>query len=200
MGGTFDPPHLGHVVPVEAAALEFSLDRIHFIPAYIPPHKQRPDITDPYHRFAMLALALQGYPNFLISSWELMKGTVSFTVETVGYFVQDLGAQDELFFLMGGDSFLEFHTWHEYKKLIRMCRFIIINRGTNKVELQDNLEKLGKNLQLDLSQTVYFAGSPELPVSSSEIRTAIADGRSVSALLAPEVEAYIRKHSLYIRR
>ena len=200
MGGTFDPPHIGHVLPVESAAAEFSLDRVLFIPAYIPPHKQRPDLTDPYHRFAMLAIALQRYPNFLISSWELMKGTVSFTVDTVEQFLQGPCAQDQLFFLMGADSFLEFHTWHQYEKLIRLCRFIIINRGTNRVELQDNLEKLEKNLQLDLSKTVYFAGSPELPVSSSEIRSAIAAGDSVSSLLAPEVDAYIRKHSLYKRR
>ncbi len=67
MGGTFDPPHLGHVVPVEAAASEFHLDRVDFVPSFIPPHKSRPGLTDPYHRAAMVAIALQPYPRFLLS-------------------------------------------------------------------------------------------------------------------------------------
>jgi nicotinate-nucleotide adenylyltransferase len=200
MGGTFDPPHLGHVKTVEIAAGEFSLDRVLYIPAYIPPHKQREDLTDPYHRFAMLAIALRHHPDFLLSSVELSQGKVIYTIETVSRFLKNLTGEDELFFIMGADSFLEFQTWYEYEKLIRLCRFIIIKRGTNNRDLQENLEKLERHLQLDLSQTVHFAHSPEYPISSSEIRASIERGESVSAMLDPEVDAYIHKHSLYKRR
>jgi nicotinate-nucleotide adenylyltransferase len=200
MGGTFDPPHLGHVIPVEEAAAQFSLDRVLYIPAHIPPHKYRPDLTDPFHRCAMVALALQRYPAFLLSSFELLQAGVSFTIETVRHFKAKLAQEDELFFVMGSDSFLEFHTWKDYEKLIHLCRFIIIKRGTNESELKENLEQLERSLQLDLTGIILFAHAAELPISSSEIRAQIADGRSVSSMLAPEVEAYIRKHSLYQRR
>lgn len=200
MGGTFDPPHLGHVVPVEAAAAQFSLDRVLYIPAHIPPHKYRPDLTDPFHRCAMVALALQGYPAFLLSSFELLQATVSFSIETVRHFKSGLREEDELFFLMGSDSFLEFRTWKDYEKLIHLCRFIIISRGTSERELKENLEQLERSLQLDLTGIFLFARTVELPISSTEIRSAIAGGRGVSSMLAPEVEAYIRKHSLYQRR
>jgi nicotinate-nucleotide adenylyltransferase len=200
MGGTFDPPHLGHVIPVQDAASQFSLDRVFYVPACTPPHKSRPDLTDPFHRSAMVALALQNYPRFLLSSFELLQAKISFTIETVQHFRNQLALTDELFFLMGSDSFLEFHTWKDYEKLIHLCRFIIISRGINEREPKDNLQQLERHLQLDLSEIFLFAAARELPVSSTEIRSDISVGKSVSAALSPEVEAYIAKHSLYQRR
>jgi nicotinate (nicotinamide) nucleotide adenylyltransferase len=200
MGGTFDPPHLGHVLPVQDAAAQFSLDRVFYVPAYIPPHKSRPNLTDPFHRCAMVAIALQNDPHFLLSPFELLQAGVSFTIETVKHFKSLLAATDDLFFLMGSDSFLEFHTWKDYEKLIHLCRFIIISRGIKDRELKANLQQLETHLQLDLSEIFLFAAARELPISSTEIRSAISAGKSVSATLSPEVEAYIVKHSLYQRR
>lgn len=200
MGGTFDPPHLGHVLPVHEAAKQFAIDRVLYTPAFIPPHKSRPELTDPFHRFAMVALALQDYPNFLLSPFELTQRGVSFSIETVQHFRAQLARGDELFFIMGSDSFLEFHTWKEYKKLIHLCRFIIISRDSNERELKENLQQLERNLQLDLSEIILFAATRELPISSTDIRAAFAGGIGVSSQLNPDVEAYIVKHSLYQRR
>ncbi len=200
MGGTFDPPHLGHVVPVGSVAAEFNLDLVWFIPAYIPPHKQARAIADPFHRAAMVALAIQKYPNFLLSTIELRSGAIRFTLDTVGVCKKMIGSDDQLAIILGSDSFLEIHTWHAYERLIQLCEIIIMNRGDKERELKEKLEQLENILQLDLKQTIHFARAPFLPISATGIRDAIRENRSVSGVLSPEVEAYIRKHSLYQER
>lgn len=200
MGGTFDPPHLGHVVPVEAAAVEFNLDRVDFVPSFIPPHKSRPGLTDAYHRAAMVAIALQPYARFLLSPEELATAKVRFTVETLTERKEKIRPQDNLFFIMGTDSFLEIDTWRDFRRLIRLCEFIIIDRGDDREVLKSKLNELEKALQLRPGETFHFARAPHLPISSTEIRKALQEGRSVSDRLSPGVEQYIAKHSLYHRR
>ena len=199
-GGTFDPPHLGHLIPVEVAAAEFRLDHVYFVPAYVPPHKRHDDLTDGYHRAAMLALALQRYPKFILSTQELLKADVVFTVETVEDFKRSLSREDQLYLLMGTDSFLELQSWRAYDRLIQLCELIMINRGTREEELRESLKQLETILHLDLSKTVHFCRTPQIPVSATRIRHAIREGKSVSTMLLPEVETYIHKHSLYQRR
>lgn len=200
MGGTFDPPHLAHTVPVELAASQFSLDLVWFVPAFLPPHKQGDVLTNPFHRAALVAIALQDYPRFLFSPMELLQASICYTVDTVRWFRKEIPAQDTLFFIMGSDSFLELETWHDYPGLLRLCQLIIINRGNNEEEFKDTLKRLQNVLHEDLSHSVHFASSPYLPISSTEIRQALQQERSVSSWLDPKVEAYIHKHSLYRRR
>jgi nicotinate-nucleotide adenylyltransferase len=199
MGGTFDPPHLAHVLPIEAAKNEFQLDVVWFVPALIPPHKLNRNRTDPFHRTAMLALALKPFPAFKISTMELMRGDISFTVNTVREFHSKLNAEDRLFFILGSDSFLELNTWYEPAQLLGLCELIIISRGDAAGELLTNLEQLEKSFRLDLKNKVHFASHPHLPYSSTEIRKRIEEGKSVSVMLNPDVDAYIQKHSLYRR-
>jgi nicotinate-nucleotide adenylyltransferase len=199
MGGTFDPPHLAHTVSVEIAAAEFYLDSVWFVPAFIPPHKQNQNRTDPFHRMAMLTLALKNFPDFKISPLELLRGDISFTVDTIHELNSLMEKEDRLFFIMGSDSFLELHTWYAPAELLRSCELIIINRGSTGSELIKNLEQLEINLQLNLKDSVHFSSAAYLPFSSTEIRERIQDGKSASAMLSSGVEAYIRKHSLYRR-
>lgn len=200
MGGTFDPPHVGHVVPVEEAARQYRLDRVWFIPNSQPPHKSRPDLTDPYHRAAMVALAIQRHPDFLLNTLELEQEKAAFTYDTVRELKNGAGRGHELFFILGTDSFLEIDTWHRYKELISLCEFIIINRGDTEEGLKQNLNRLEATLQKDLTSTFHFSRSACIPVSSSEVRVALSEGRSIAGMVSPEVEEYIRKHSLYQRR
>lgn len=200
MGGTFDPPHLGHVLPVEQTTVEFNLDQVWFIPAYIPPHKQREELTDPYHRAAMVALTIQNRSNFLLSTIELRSGHVRFTIDTIEDCKRRFGPQDQFLLLLGSDSFLEIHTWHAYERLIQLCEIIIMNRGDEEEELKKKLAQLENVLQVNLSEKIRFACAPVLPISSTQIRNAVREGRTVSDMLTPEVAAYIRKHSLYQRR
>ncbi len=199
MGGTFDPPHLAHTIPVEIAAKEFDLDTVSFVPALIPPHKQSKEQTDPFHRMAMLALAVKPYPSFRISTLELMRRDVSFTVQTIKEIKKTLTEQDRLYFILGSDSFLELSFWYGPRELLQLCELIIINRGNGTDELKNNLAQLENNFQLDLQQKVHTASSRFLPFSSTQIREFLRSGKDVSGMLMPEVESYIHKHSLYRR-
>jgi len=200
IGGTFDPPHLGHLIPVEIAAAQFSLDLVWFIPALIPPHKQNQKRTDPFHRAAMLAVALQRYPRFLFTPVELLQEKVSYTVDTLRTFRNSIRSEDQLFFLMGSDSFLEVQTWHAYNELLQLCDLIIINRSARESELREHLEQLQTQLRLDLERSIHFASSIPLPISSTEIRSLVEQRKSISHMVPGEVELYIRKYSLYQRR
>jgi nicotinate-nucleotide adenylyltransferase len=199
MGGTFDPPHLGHIIPVEIAAAEFNLDWVWFIPAFVPPHKQDLRRTDPFHRTAMLALALKNFPRFGISSLELLRGDISFTINTIRELQSYMNSGDRLFFIMGSDSFLEIHTWYSPAELLASCEVIVVNRGSRKDQLLLNLEKLETDLNLKLKGSVHFASSSPLLISSTEIRRLASEGVDVSNMVFPEVEAYISKHRLYRR-
>ena len=199
MGGTFDPPHVAHIIPVEVAAAEFRLKEVWFIPAFIPPHKQDKHRTDPFHRMAMLALAIRHFPQFKISPLELKRGDISFTVETIRELQSYMNAHDRLFFIMGSDSFLEVHTWYAPAELLASCEFIIINRGASESALRTNLQQLEHQLQLNLTNTIHFVSARHLPISSTEIRKLIAEDGDVSQFLFSDVEEYIRKHSLYRR-
>lgn len=199
-GGTFDPPHLGHIVPIEIAVAQFDLDQVWFVPNYVPPHKQRDDLTDPYHRAAMLSIALQRYPHFLMLPVELKKEKVNFTVDTLMELKSSLSTDDSLFFLLGSELFLEIETWRDYPRLLQLSEFIIINRGNSEEALIRHLQQLETSLHLDLKSIVHFAKSSHLPFSSTVIRAALAGNTDVSGMLFPEVAAYIRKHELYKRR
>ena len=200
MGGTFDPPHLGHTVPVEVVSAQFGLDIVWFLPSFLPPHKRRPDLTDSYHRAAMVAIALQPYPRFLLSPEELATGMVRYTVDTLAAWKGRLKPEDRLFFIMGSDSFMEIETWHDHGRLLQQCEFIIIDRGIDQEALKSKLDQIEKALQLRLTEIIHFAPTPYLPISSTEIRKSLHDGLSVSASLSPGVEEYIKKQSLYQRR
>lgn len=199
-GGTFDPPHLGHLIPVASAADQAQLDQVWLMPAYIPPHKFRTDITDAYHRTAMVALAIQNYPGFRLSTYELTLGRMSYTVDTIRELKKNLIKEDSIHFIIGTDSYLEIDTWHEWQNLIQLCDFIIINRGTGEKEINEKLEYLEKALQIQLKNKFLFAKTPYLPISSTEIRAAASKKESLAGLVSPEVGLYIERHALYERR
>lgn len=199
-GGTFDPPHLGHLIPVAAAAEQAQLDQVWLMPTYIPPHKFRSDITDPFHRVAMVALAIQHYSSFRLSTYELTLGRMSFTVDTINELKKNLPKEDSIHFIIGTDSFLEIDTWHQWQNLIQLCDFIIINRGTGEKELNEKLEYLENALQIQLRNKFLFAKTPYLPISSTEIRAAASTKQSMAGLVSPEVGLYIERHALYQRR
>jgi nicotinate-nucleotide adenylyltransferase len=199
-GGTFDPPHLGHLIPVAASAEQARLDQVWLMPTFIPPHKSRADITDSYHRAAMVALAIQHYPNFRLSTYELTLGRMSFTVDTIQELKKNLPGADSIHFIIGTDSFLEIDTWHQWQNLIQLCDFIIINRGTGERELNEKLEYLENALQTQVRNKFLFVKTPYLPISSTEIRAGASRKESLSGLVTPEVALYIERHALYKRR
>lgn len=128
-GGTFDPIHNGHLRVAEEIRESFSLDRVYFVPVFIPPHKQHRRISDVADRLAMVRRAIRGNHFFRASDVEAARGGVSYTIDTVQGMERKFG---ELFYLIGIDAFFEIHTWHRYAELFHHTNFVVMVRPSTK--------------------------------------------------------------------
>ena len=190
MGGTFDPVHYGHLVIAEVARVEHRLDRVVWIPAGDPPHKQGAPVTPQEHRHAMVVVATAGTTYFDVSRMELERQGPSYTVDTVRDF-QAAHPQDELWFITGADAMLEILTWRRHEELIRSCRFIAVTRPGY------DLKRLSEVLPVDYLPQISTITAPGVDISSTNIRERCRAGDPVRYLLPEDVEAYARKHRLY---
>src|ERR1044071_6755950 len=127
-GGTFDPVHLGHLEVARKVLQLFEIEKVLFIPAQMAPHKIGRPVTEPIHRYAMLALATQDDPRPLISTFELDAPDRRYTVDTIESFQQALSDSTELFFIMGADSWSEITTWRDWERLLSMTNHIVVAR------------------------------------------------------------------------
>ena len=131
-GGTFDPIHRGHIAVAESAAKRFQLRTVLFVPAELPPHKQKQSFTAFSHRFAMVALACQNHSSFVPSDVEAQlyveTGKPNYSLESVRRLKRSLKKADKLYFLIGIDAFLGIAQWHRPAELLRECEFIVANR------------------------------------------------------------------------
>src|SRR6185503_18884035 len=127
-GGTFDPVHTGHVEAARRVLQLFEIEKVLFIPAQMAPHKVGRPVTEPIHRYAMLALATQDDPQLSISTFELDAPDRRYTVDTVERFQQVLGDSIELFFIMGADSWSEITTWRGWERLLSMSNHVVVTR------------------------------------------------------------------------
>src|SRR5689334_20150427 len=127
-GGTFDPVHTGHLEIARRVSELFEIEKLIFIPAQMAPHKIGRPVTEPIHRYAMLALATQNDPRLSISTLELDHPDRKYTVDTIDYFQRLFGDACELFFIMGADSWSEITTWREWERLLTMTNHIVVTR------------------------------------------------------------------------
>ena len=124
MGGTFDPIHMGHLRMAYAVQRQLDFDRVVFLPAYLPPHKQtRSDFASWQDRLAMVELAIQNYDNFVVSSLEFDRGGISYTYDTVN-FMQELWPDAEIYLIIGEDSLTQLYTWYRVLDLLRLVYFV----------------------------------------------------------------------------
>ena len=126
-GGTFDPVHRGHLAVARAALRRLKLDQLYFVPAGVPPHKQRRPRASFRHRFAMLRLATASEPRFAVSRLEA--SGVHYSIDTVRRMKRALKPGDRLFFLIGIDAFSDIATWREVEALVRECEFVVAEIG-----------------------------------------------------------------------
>jgi nicotinate-nucleotide adenylyltransferase len=215
-GGTFDPIHRGHVNVARAAAERFRLKKVWFVPADIPPHKQKAPVTSYFHRYSMVALALTGEPGFLPSLLEAPEPEAhlhqrpSYSIDTVRRVKAGLSKRDRLYFLIGIDAFRDIATWHEAEALLRECDFIVAARPG--YSLDEVLGSLPRSLRPSAAEIrkQKAAGSLELPgvrlhllpethedVSATQIRAAMRSRKRLTKLVPDAVAEYIRKERLY---
>lgn len=188
-GGTFDPVHLGHLEIARRVLELFEIEKVLFIPAQVAPHKVGRAVTEPIHRYAMLALATQNDPQLSISTFELDAPGRRYTVDTVAHFQDVLGESTELFFIMGADSWSEIQTWREWERLLTMINHIVVTRPGYEID---------KTLP-DFGARVFFTDAVMKDVSATIIRRLVNEGRFDELVrLVPEpVAEYIRKYELY---
>jgi nicotinate-nucleotide adenylyltransferase len=181
-GGTFDPIHRAHLEIARNAADRFQLDRVLFVPAAHPPHKAGITHAPYHHRVRMAELACQGQPRFEVSRLE--EGTArSYSIDTIEKVRARIAPEDALFFLIGADAFGEIRTWRRWQDVARSVRFLVVSRP-------GHLYDTPPGVALERLDTV------ELPVSSSEIRRAIAAGERPAEVPKPVLE-YVFAHGLY---
>lgn len=208
-GGTFNPVHSGHLKAAEIVQKRFLLDKILFIPSYIPPHKDTAEVASPSHRLKMVEIALRGFSHFIPCSIEIDAEEKSYSIITINR-IKKLYPKSWIFFILGIDAFLEVDTWKDYEQLLEQCFFVVISRpGYLLDEAKKTLEgryrekmcMLAKSESVKdemlLSFRIFLLPFEALDIASTEIRGIIKRGDSIKGMVSERVEAYIRENGLY---
>lgn len=222
-GGTFDPVHKGHLALARAAIERCKLHKVCFVPANVPPHKQKRPLAPFVHRFAMVALATAGEKAFIPSLLEASEETGSkqkgrqekpnYTIDTVRRMKQSFKASDRLFLLIGIDAFADIAEWHQTEALFRECEFVVAGRpGYSLADVANALpeslrpreevtrpfhkQKPAGDMVLP-GVTIHLMEDLKQPASATAIREAVAAGKPLGRFLEPAVADYIKKMGLY---
>ena len=184
------------------------LEKIRFIPSGVPPHRDAPQVS-PQHRSAMVKLAIADQPAFMLDDREVARSTPCYTVDTLRELRAELGEEQPLCLLMGGDAFLQLHTWHEWEQLFGLAHIVVGYRPgyTLDERIEVAPEALRKHYRERLCTVESMAqrpcggvaelAIPKLEISATDIRRRVAEGRTIRYLLPDAVENYIHQHQLY---
>ena len=203
LGGTFDPPHRGHLDVAEAARKALALDQVWLVPSRRPPHRI-PPVASAAHRFAMVALAVAGQPGLRVCDADMDGEGLSYSIDTVRrVLTQHPEVADSLFFITGADAFLEIRTWHDWRQLLDLCHFVVVSRpGCSARRVRDVLPELGDRMhEVPCATTsapgIFLIDAPTADVSSTRMREALRTSRTAPPLLPPQVAHYAARHGLY---
>lgn len=183
-GGSFDPVHLGHLFIAEEIKLDLEYERILFVPAYQPPHKNNGPHASSHHRLEMLRVAIGQRRDFVVDPWEITRGGVSYTIDTVRYVLENFTISGRLGLIIGDDNAKDFNSWRESRLLLDTVDIIVAGRT-------------GEDYDAVLGSGYRSIDNTRLPVSSSDIRSRIGAGRAYRYLVPEAVYDYIRHHHLY---
>ena len=204
-GGSFNPIHYGHLLLADEVRERLALERVIFMPAGVPPHKHAGGLASAADRHAMVQLAIADNPAFEVSDLELHRTGPSFTVDTV----EALGLPaEDLFLVIGSESFLDLLSWREPRRLASRCRIVVIPRAgsafdpdgaaARKVLHEIGMETMTKIDTVEVpARGVLVTHATSLPISASELRVRAAAGRSLAYRVPPAVAAYIIQHRLF---
>ena len=185
-GGTFNPPHLAHLIIAETVRDQFGLDRMLWVPAGQPPHKDVRDLAEVRHRLAMTERAVEGNAGFAVSEVEIERGGPSYTVDTLGA-LQEAYPGARLHLLLGGDSLAHFASWRRPDVILERASLIVYDRpGADASDVPGHV-----------AEQVRFAEAPLLLISGTEVRARRRRGASIRYLVPEPVRVYIQKHGLY---
>lgn len=187
LGGTFDPIHTGHVLLAQFTSERLGLDRVLFIPAADPPHKGQCTATAE-DRWAMVELAIEGFPTFAASRLELERPGKSYTIDTLGH-LRQTHPEIHLYLIIGADNVAPFSTWHNPRGILELCTVVAGTRLSPREEADPELER-----------SLVHIDTPVVQFSSTQIRQRLSQGLPIRYLVPEKVEEYIRRRGLYQRR
>lgn len=210
LGGTFDPIHYGHLRIAQEALEQCELAQVRFVPCGTPPHRPTPK-ADAKQRWEMVRLALNGHPDFLVDVREVFRTDPCYTVDTLTALRAELGVQQPLCLILGGDAFLQLHTWHQWKQLFGLAHIVVLQRagcqplgnamtktdGDLQAEYRARLAPGVRALHEAPAGAIFVADMPALEISSTDLRRRCAEGKSARFLTADAVADYIITNKLY---
>lgn len=191
LGGTFDPPHYGHLALAEAALAQLELAQVLFVPAGAPPHKPGRPITPAHHRAAMVEAAIAGQPAFALSRVDLDRPGPHYTVDMLALLQQAL-PESELYFLLGSDSLHDLPRWRDPAGIVRQVRLAVLGRPGWEADWEA-LEQAVPGLR----ERLVRLEAPMLDISSTDLRRRARQGLPLTGLVPPAVEEYILQHEIY---
>ena len=185
-GGTFDPPHIGHLLVPQMVCEVEEFDKILFIPAYNPPHKI--NISSVEHRTNMLKIAINGNPKFEFSDIEVKREGISYTIDTIRALKQEMKlTSNNCYYLVGSDSLVDFHNWREYKAILDECQVIVALRPGFRPS----------DIRHWVLHRIRFANIPRYEVASTTIRTRWINNKTIRYMVTLPVWNYINENKLY---
>ncbi len=208
LGGTFNPIHIAHLRIAEEVRESFDLGKIIFVPAATPPHKPLAGDLPFDTRFRMVELAIAGNPAFAVSDIEGKRGGKSYSIDTI-HTLRSAYPDDEFFFVVGSDSFLDMGTWRKYSSIFSLCNIVVVERPDAVVlSISSSLPfdilhefsyfEAEKRLAHKSGYSVYYMKGVPLEISSTGVRRLARLGRSIRFLVPEAVENYIKENKLYI--
>lgn len=183
-GGSFDPIHNGHILSSLAIKEKRDLEKIIFIPCHISPHKLEGGHSSPEDRMNLVNLAISNIPYFEVSDYEIEKGEISFTIDTVRHFKE---MYEEIDLIIGYDNLLVFDEWKDPDELVKLVNLVVLKRKTD----------LGEKMNRFFAYA-NFVDTPVIPISSTEIRERIRKLLPVNYFVPDKVLTYIKNNNLYI--
>jgi nicotinate-nucleotide adenylyltransferase len=192
LGGTFNPPHIAHLVCASEAAAQLELDRVLLTPAATPPHKQTPGDPGAAQRLELCRLAVAGDERLGVCDLEVRRGGVSYTVDTLRE-LHEHSPEDDLTFIVGGDIALGLPAWHDPEGVLELATLAVAERaGAGRHDVVERLEQAFAG-----AARLRFFEMPRLDVSSSQIRRRVSEGRPIRFLVPDPVAEHIARERLY---
>lgn len=189
-GGSFSPPHNGHIEAVKSFYKSIMLDKVLVMPTYIAPHKQTANTLSAEQRLEMTRLAFEALDFVTVSDYEIRQKTVSYTANTLAHFA----TEGELFFLCGSDMFLTLDSWYRPDLIFKHATIVLASRDS---ELNDDCLAKKEQYEQLYAAKIAVLSNPVTKLSSTEVREAIRNRRPVDTMIPTAVETYIRKNHLY---
>lgn len=193
-GGTFDPPHIGHLIIAEKAREQLGLSKIYIMPTGNPGYKERNDISPKSKRSHMVKLAINNNPYFSFSDAELKRKGIIYTSDTL-QIIHNENPDCEIYFVIGGDSLKNILSWHEPGKIFNLCTLAVTCRDDVS---HDKLQNLIQELRMNHDAKIEMLDIPLLDISSSDIRNMVKNGHSIKYYVTDDTLNYIKESGLYL--